>query len=193
LTHSADDIVSPTCALPSTRRLAGLFTANDFIQHLEGKPMKPFYVQRFAFLFAVLLGLLLSSREVRADTIFVANEQAGTIGEYDLGGHPERRSDHGLGHPIALAASGSDLFVVSVDVNGIGKIGKYTTSGATVNAALISGLDRPEAIAVSPIPEPSSLTFFGLMLAGIGIRLTARPHRPIMFHSRPMSHFRRLS
>jgi hypothetical protein len=339
--------------------------------------MKPFHGRGFAFLFAVLLGLLLASSEARADTIFVANEQAGTIGEYTTAGATLNAAlITGLGHPIALAVSGSDLFVVSVDVNGIGTIGKYTTSGATVNAALITGLnfpegiavsgsnlfvvnnfpanpvmpfgsigeyttsgatvnaalipnaplspvgiavsgsnlfvtqnclsmasclpivggtigeyttsgatvntalissglsdsfgiavsgsnlfvtnfggstigeyttsgatvnvplisglsapigiavdgsdlfvvnsgantvgeyttsgatvnaalitglDRPEAIAISPVPEPSSLTFFGLMLAGLGIRRMAGAHRPIMFHSRPMSHVRRLS
>ena len=42
--------------------------------------------------------------------------------------------------------SGDDLFVVDL---GNGKIGKYTTSGATVNATLVSGLISPIDIAVS--------------------------------------------
>ena len=42
--------------------------------------------------------------------------------------------------------SGSNLFVANY---GSGTIGEYTTSGATVNAALVSGLNEPFGIAVS--------------------------------------------
>jgi hypothetical protein len=45
-----------------------------------------------------------------------------------------------------MAVSGSDLFVVDNLGNAIGE---YTTSGATVNAALISGLNFPIGIALS--------------------------------------------
>jgi PEP-CTERM motif-containing protein len=47
-----------------------------------------------------------------------------------------------------IAMSGSDLFVTNVPIGGIGTIGEYTTAGATVNAALISGLPGPVGIAV---------------------------------------------
>jgi DNA-binding beta-propeller fold protein YncE len=42
--------------------------------------------------------------------------------------------------------SGSDLFVTSNIP--LGTVGEYTTSGATVNASLISGLNEPVGIAV---------------------------------------------
>ena len=51
-----------------------------------------------------------------------------------------------------LALFGNNLFVV----NGLdGTIGEYTTSGSTVNASLISGLDGPVlGVAINPVPEP---------------------------------------
>jgi hypothetical protein len=52
----------------------------------------------------------------------------------------------GLGTPYGIAVSGGYLFVVD---SYSGTIGKYTTSGATVNAALVSGLKSPVGIAVS--------------------------------------------
>ncbi len=57
----------------------------------------------------------------------------------------------GLKSPLGIAVSGSDVFVVD-DVTG--RVGEYTTSGATVNAALITGLtttngNGPDGIAVS--------------------------------------------
>jgi hypothetical protein len=45
-----------------------------------------------------------------------------------------------LDYPIGIAVFGSDLFVVNYGSN---SIGEYTTSGATVNADLISGLSDP--------------------------------------------------
>ena|ERR1017187_6403063 len=46
---------------------------------------------------------------------------------------------------MGIAVSGSDLFVSNLNNN---TIGEYTTSGATVNASLISGLNHPHGIAV---------------------------------------------
>src|ERR1017187_1279308 len=43
-------------------------------------------------------------------------------------------------------ARGQDIFVANV---ASGTIGEYTTSGATVNASLVSGLSNPSGIAVS--------------------------------------------
>jgi len=74
----------------------------------------------------------------------------------------------GLGpfSPCGIAVSGTDLFVVN---SFIGTIGEYTTSGATVNSSLISGLDGPLGIAIVGVPEPSNLMPLGLVLAGLGI------------------------
>ena len=47
---------------------------------------------------------------------------------------------------LANHAAHADLIL---ETNAIGTIGEYTTSGATVNAALISGLNAPIGIAVS--------------------------------------------
>jgi hypothetical protein len=96
---------------------------------------------------AVLLGLTLGLSTARADTIFVTDVRAGSIGEYTTSGatvNPALIS--GLSIPEGIAVSGSDLFVVNF---GTGTIGEYTTSGATVNPALISGLNNPVGIAVS--------------------------------------------
>lgn len=53
------------------------------------------------------------------------------------------------------ARAGDTIFVAN---NHDGTIGAYTTSGATVNAALISGLDGPAGIAItgSSVPEAST-------------------------------------
>ena len=61
---------------------------------------------------------------------------------------------HGLGGLFAVllgllstnAARADEILVTNLTTN---TVGKYTTSGATVNAALISGLSGPEGIAVS--------------------------------------------
>src|SRR5438477_89362 len=47
---------------------------------------------------------------------------------------------------IPAASPGGQIFVVN---DGNGTIGEYTTSGATVNAALITGLNFPTGIALS--------------------------------------------
>jgi hypothetical protein len=52
----------------------------------------------------------------------------------------------GLNNPSRIAVSGGLLFVTNRSGN---TVGAYTTSGATVNPALISGLDTPTGIAVS--------------------------------------------
>jgi hypothetical protein len=60
-----------------------------------------------------------------------------------------------LDDPLGIAVSGSDLFVINFAGD---TIGEYTTAGATVNAALISGLDGPAGIAIagSAVAEAST-------------------------------------
>src|SRR2546425_371994 len=65
------------------------------------------------------------------------NFNAGTVGEY---------TTSGLGPVVpGIAVSGDKLFV-SDEVSGL--IAEYTTSGATVNPNLITGLTFPEGIVV---------------------------------------------
>jgi hypothetical protein len=47
-------------------------------------------------------------------------------------------------------------------------IGEYTTSGATVNASLVSGLSAPIGIAVAPVLLPASVWLMLGGIAGIG-------------------------
>jgi hypothetical protein len=51
-----------------------------------------------------------------------------------------------LFNPTNIALSGEDLFVCE---EGSDTIGKYTTSGATVNSSLITGVSNGGTIAVS--------------------------------------------
>jgi hypothetical protein len=80
--------------------------------------------------------------------ILVANEEAGTIGEYDAATGTAINTSlvPGLVSPGEIAVLGDDLFVA-----GNGRIGEYTTSGALVNAALLTNLGTafPNGIAVS--------------------------------------------
>jgi hypothetical protein len=65
-----------------------------------GEQMKRSYTRGLHGLFVVLLALL-SSSAVRADEILVANQIAGTVGEYTtLGGNGECRADLGVEPPI---------------------------------------------------------------------------------------------
>ena len=86
------------------------------------------------------------------------------------------RSSRAWTGPWGIAVDGSDLFVVN---NGNGTIGEYTTSGAVVNASLISGLNDPMGIAIV-VPELSSLTLLGLALAGL-VFCARRKTLPLMF------------
>ena len=75
-------------------------------------------------------------------------------GGHSVGGHAVRPLGAGRGLRLALATlalalgvlasalatqAGADVYVTNV---GFGTVGEYTTSGATVNASLISGLNQ---------------------------------------------------
>ena len=96
-----------------------------------------------------------SALAVSGGDIFVANYNLGTIGEYNMSGTPVNPSlITGLDHPLAIAISGTNIYVENG--NGLGNsvtVGEYTTSGGTVSASLISGIgvpvQNPGGIAVS--------------------------------------------
>lgn len=98
-------------------------------------------------LLSAFLGALLTG-QARAATMFIANDNGGSINEYNLDGTPVGSGVlvSGLNHPSDIALSGSDLFVT---LQSTGVVGEYTTSGATVNASFLSGLSGPTGIAVS--------------------------------------------
>jgi hypothetical protein len=58
--------------------------------------------------------------------------------------------------------------------SGEGIIGEYTTSGATVNTSLVSGLDVPDGIAVVA-PEPATTSL--LSVAATAALLRRQPAR----------------
>ena len=99
---------------------------------------------------AVSVAIWATSPAADAGEIFVANTGAGTIGEYDstTGATINASLISGLNNPQSIAISGGDLFVLN---QGSGSVGEYTTSGAVVNASLITGLgiNVAEGITVS--------------------------------------------
>jgi 6-phosphogluconolactonase (cycloisomerase 2 family) len=90
---------------------------------------------------------------VSGTNLFVVKSAAGTIGEYTTSGATVNAalvSGLGLYGPISVAVSGSHLYVTSKGSGGAGTIGDYdATTGAVVNAALVSGLQYPYGLAVS--------------------------------------------
>jgi hypothetical protein len=95
----------------------------------------------------------------------------GTIGEYTtLGATVNSALVSGLDGPVAIAVSGSNLFVANLRG---GTIGEYTTSGATVNASLVPGLSSALGIAV--VPEPGA----GLLVMGGVLGLAAIRRRAV--------------
>jgi hypothetical protein len=84
------------------------------------------------------------------NNIFVANYDAGTVGVYTVGGVAVNTSlISGLLNPTSVTVSGGSIYVVSGTANGNATVvGKYTTAGATQNAALLT-LSDMESVAVS--------------------------------------------
>ena len=73
------------------------------------------------------------------------------------------------GAGLMPATAHGQIFVTN---GAAGTIGEYTTSGATVNASLVSGLNGPIGIAV--VPEPSAWALLGIAAAAL---LAFRPRR----------------
>lgn len=68
---------------------------------------------------------------------------------------------------LAATLKAQNIYVANY---GNDTIGEYTTSGATVNASLVTGLVSPMGIAISPVPEPSSGALAGLGAAALWLR-----------------------
>ena len=76
---------------------------------------------------------------VSGSDLFVTNYANNTVGLYDAATQSTINTAliTGLSDPQGIAVSGGDLYVVN---NLAGTIGEYTISGATINAALVTGL-----------------------------------------------------
>jgi hypothetical protein len=90
---------------------------------------------------------------VSGNTLFVTNDDIGTVGKYDAttGGAINAGFITGLGIPFALALSDNSLFVsyYSGDTQYGYTVGKYdATTGAAINANFITGLTTTFGLAV---------------------------------------------
>ena len=95
---------------------------------------------------------------VSGSNLFVANyavyNEGTTVGVYTLSGSLVNVIS-GMSGPQAIAISGLGMFVVN---EGNGTVGEFTTSGAVVNASLVSGLNDPKGIAVVSVPVNGTWT-----------------------------------
>jgi hypothetical protein len=106
------------------------------------------------------VGLAVSGSNIYyTSTHFILNMPPdSTVNVYNMATGVTTTLISGLNGPTGIALFGSTLFVASQGDNShgtlpgsppytlTGKIGEYTTSGATINASLITGLDRPDDI-----------------------------------------------
>ena len=139
---------------------------------------------------ALIAGLdLPTGIAISGSHLYVANAGAGTIGEYNLDGTVVNSAlvtglsgGYQLGH---IAVLGNSLYVTDI---GRGVVGEYdATTGATINAALISGLQGPTAIAV--VPEPASgVLALGCAVGLLGLVTRARQRRWCDSHSSVAQH-----
>ena len=88
---------------------------------------------------------------VGGSDLFATNAFGGTVGEYDAATGATVNAalitgPGGFADPNFVTVAGSNVYVTNEST---GTIGEYTTGGATVNAALVSGLNSPFGLAVS--------------------------------------------
>jgi hypothetical protein len=110
------------------------------------------------------------------DVFFTAASAGGIIGEINANSAVAVTLVSGLGPqstygPTGIAVSGGDLFVSDGAT-----ISEYTTSGATVDASLVTGLSSTGYLAVETgvadptnvqaVPEPTTTTLIGVALVG---------------------------
>ena len=95
------------------------------------------------------VSIAVSGSNLFVTTEVPATESSYKVGEYDATTGATVNASlitTGLNGPWGIAASGSNLFVSNMYGN---TVGEYTTTGATVNPALVSGVSEPAGIAVS--------------------------------------------
>jgi len=103
---------------------------------------------------------------VSGGNLFVGDTFTNTISEYDAttGAPVNSPLISSLSGPNFLTLSGGNLFVTNF---GNGTIGEYTTSGATVNASLVSGLNVPRGIVIVSGSVPDASSTWTLLLLGL--------------------------
>jgi hypothetical protein len=80
-------------------------------------------------------------------TLYVTNEDNGTIQTFDATSATAGWSASGLTTPYGIVVSGSNLFVA--EAGSANKVAEYdATTGALINASFITGLNAPEGLAV---------------------------------------------
>jgi hypothetical protein len=112
---------------------------------------------------------------VSGNDLFISNSGLGTVGEYDAttGAAINSALIPDLNEPSEIKAYNGDLFIaIYAQANtGKGGIAEYTTSGALVNASLVSGLTGAGAIVVTP--EPSTFALLTIAAAAVIARAGA--------------------
>jgi hypothetical protein len=88
---------------------------------------------------AVIICAMACARSANADPVLLVANWSGSLGEYNLDGTTVNAAlIPNVGDAGGIAVSGSDIFITGLDT---GTIKAFTTSGATVNTSLVSGLN----------------------------------------------------
>ena len=117
---------------------------------------------------------------ISGNDLYLINGATLSVGKYDTGtGVGGVLLAGGIGDPLInvpvhVVVSGTDLYVASLGGDGIpAKIGRYTTSGATINADLVTGLDGPYSFAVGSAVNLAINLYSGLTVTGtVGAQYT---------------------
>lgn len=107
-------------------------------------------LKEFSLSGASINGAVLSSINqpfaVDGDNVYaVSNTGVGSLGKYSLTGTLVTPIATGWTNPTGVTVTGNEVFVTKA----LGIVGAYTTSGQTINAALIAGLNYPLGMVAS--------------------------------------------